>query len=423
MLRDSAVSLTSCLTVKKAAYPMVLAAVLLTIVPVFANDTTAELATGGLIFAKSNDIEMKSEDLFISMKEIRVQYRFFNHANKNIVAQIAFPVPDLPYDTDDFNFAIPTDDAQNILGFSTTVNNQPIATLVERKALLDGVDKTEVLEKLGVPIAPQLDKRYDYLSDSTWGQLIRLGLIKDTPKSDGYIQPRWTLKTTYYWEQTFPARQEVTIVHRYLPSVGGVVPLAASYLLKDPQTLQIDRSKGINRFCIDQALLNAMLKRPNSMWSQHFLEYVLITGANWSGPIKNFRVLIDKSSPDNLVSFCGHGVRKNTPTQFEYRLSNFTPTSNLSVLFLTPARSTPPSTSTLPGGERDVVSLSCDQLWYQRNSIVKAAGYCFHTPRAISTFGNARCAYDKLSEVPLSDRDHQVIDIIQQAERMKRCPR
>jgi hypothetical protein len=37
-----------------------------------ANDTSAELATGGLIFKKSQDIEMRSQDLFISMKEIRI---------------------------------------------------------------------------------------------------------------------------------------------------------------------------------------------------------------------------------------------------------------------------------------------------------------------------------------------------------------
>jgi Domain of unknown function (DUF4424) len=36
------------------------------------NDNTAELAAGGLVFTKSKDIGMLSKDLFISMKEIRV---------------------------------------------------------------------------------------------------------------------------------------------------------------------------------------------------------------------------------------------------------------------------------------------------------------------------------------------------------------
>jgi len=89
-----------------------------------------------------------------------------------------------------------------------------------------------VLKKLGVPLGPRRNQDSGFLSQDTWDQLIREGLIQDTPRTDGYIEPRWTLKTTYYWEQTFPAGQEVTITHRYAPSVGSVVPLATSDLLR-----------------------------------------------------------------------------------------------------------------------------------------------------------------------------------------------
>ena len=47
------------------------------------------------------------------------------------------------------------------------------------------------------------------------------------------------------------------------------------------------------------------------------------------------------------------------------------------------------------------------QLWYQRNRMFKAAGYCFHTPLAIRFFGNAGCSHDSQYELPLSDRDRQ----------------
>jgi len=75
-----------------------------------------------------------------------------------------------------------------------------------------------------------------------------------------------------------------------------------------------------------------------------------------------------------------------------------------------------------PSFSQDVFSLSCAQLWYQRNSIFKAAGYCFHTPRAIRIFGNAGCGYDEEADVPLSERDRHAIDLLHQVERMKRCP-
>jgi len=57
--------------------------------PLEANDSTAELATGGLVFVKNNHIEMLSEDLFTSPDEIRVRYRFLNTSNRDITVHVA----------------------------------------------------------------------------------------------------------------------------------------------------------------------------------------------------------------------------------------------------------------------------------------------------------------------------------------------
>jgi hypothetical protein len=72
---------------------------------------------------------------------------------------------------------------------------------------------------------------------------------------------------------------------------------------------------------------------------------------------------------------------------------------------------------------QNLYRLSCSELWYERNNIFKDAGYCFKTSRAIRTFGNAGCAYDSESDVPLSERDRQRVNAIQRIEREKRCPR
>ncbi len=47
----------------------------------------------------------------------------------------------------------------------------------------------------------------------------------------------------------------------------------------------------------------------------------------------------------------------------------------------------------------------CSELWFSRNQVYKAAGYCFKTGRGIATFGNAGCQYDDIRDVPLSERD------------------
>jgi hypothetical protein len=44
----------------------------------------------------------------------------------------------------------------------------------------------------------------------------------------------------------------------------------------------------------------------------------------------------------------------------------------------------------------------CFRLWAERNAIYKAHGYCFHTWRAQSYFGNFGCAFWHEYEVPMS---------------------
>jgi len=72
--------------------------------------------------------------------------------------------------------------------------------------------------------------------------------------------------------------------------------------------------------------------------SETWVDYILTTGANWAEPIGDFRLVVDKGSSRNLVSFCGEGVRKISSTRCETRRRNYTPTSDLSVLILTGTR-------------------------------------------------------------------------------------
>lgn len=72
---------------------------------------------------------------------------------------------------------------------------------------------------------------------------------------------------------------------------------------------------------------------------------------------------------------------------------------------------------------RPVLAQSCDDLWFARNEIYKAQGYCFRTRRGIEAFGNAGCVYDDVADVPLSASQRRVIAEIARDERARRCPR
>ena len=180
-----------------------------------ANDSTVELATGGLVFVKNDNIEMLSENLFISAAEIRVRYRFLNKSNKNITVHVAFPLPDLKANRGEDLIDLPTDDRVNFVGFAMKVDGRPIHTNVEQKIYIDQRDQTEALKRLGIRLYPFRPRDVlDNLSPAEAAQLTRLGLI------DEFRFPLWTLKTTFYWQQQFVSGHETIIEHHYKPIVG-----------------------------------------------------------------------------------------------------------------------------------------------------------------------------------------------------------
>src|SRR5690606_1301486 len=113
-----------------------------------ANDSSAEKAAGGLVLRQNNDIDMVSEDLYVSPAEVRVRYVFRNRTRQDRRITVAFPMPDreLSYEMES-EVAYPED-------FRTLVDGRPVRMSVERRAFVNGVDRTAELTRLNVPLAP-----------------------------------------------------------------------------------------------------------------------------------------------------------------------------------------------------------------------------------------------------------------------------
>jgi hypothetical protein len=315
-----------------------------------ANDTAAELATGGLLLTKSAGIEMRAEDLYVSPRQIRVGYRFYNTAPADVSTVVVFPMPEVAVSDAAADIPLPTDDPQNLLGFSTRVDGAPVRARVVQKAVVRGVDRTADLDRLKVPLAPHLrstDKALTRLPPGDWEEIKRLGLAEVEEYSVGrgmrkQLSPRWMLTTTYFWEQTFPAGKEVAIEHSYKPSVGT----SAQTALGNPEAMQQARFEEYRRkYCIDQDFMAAVARARQSVrsqdgapFSEERISYLLSTGASSAQPIGEFRLVVDKGDPSNLVSFCAEGVRRISPTRFEVRKTGFSPTSDLHVLILKPLK-------------------------------------------------------------------------------------
>lgn len=309
-------------------------AALLMTVPATANDSVASMGAGGLVLQRTEGITMVSEDLFLSAREVRVTYQFLNHTDEGIETIVAFPMPDIPpgYMGD---MGGRLDDPAHIVPFITWVNDRAVWSDVEYKAVVDGVDVTERLRALDLPLAPHGQDSWDAvnaLSESVRRSLTDEGILDSGRKPDGSLDwslPNWTLKTTHYWTQWFPPGEAVEITHLYAPAIGGTVMTMVGHA-------DGPLSEYRETYCLDETVIQAAQREESTgrRFGETWLDYILTTGANWSGPIGDFRLVVDKGSTNNLVSFCGDGVRRISPTQFEVRHTNYTPTRDLNVLIL-----------------------------------------------------------------------------------------
>jgi hypothetical protein len=259
-------------------------------------------------------------------------------------------MPDVMAPTDAASYAIPVeDDPVNFMGFKTQVEGKPVAMQVEQRVLALGIDRTDLLKKLDVPLAPYLEaatKAVRALPDEQQAELLTFGILRSEEYDIGqgmkhYVSPNWTLRTTYYSSQVFPARKELVIEHQYQPSVGATAGTSIGASYADAATMESYRKS----YCLDSEFIaaaararKAIERKEGASLQERRLEYVLVTGSNWAGPIKDFRLVVDKGSPNNLVSFCGNKVKKISPTQFEVRASDYWPERNLEVLILEPTQ-------------------------------------------------------------------------------------
>lgn len=316
--------------------------------PAFGNDTMSTLGAGGLVFVQTDEVKMVSEDLYISPTEVRVKYEFHNQSDRDVKTLVAFPLPDIT-GSGDFMVSIPTEDPENIFGFETRFEGQPVESELHQYVFATNIDYTDTLRDLGIPLAPFGEatvSAINALSDDDKAALFARGLVVPMEYDSGQgwqrdYYPTWTLRSTYSWEAVFPAGETVEVEHSYKPSVGGTVAvtfLAPPYGDYDPAT------EYKSKYCTDEDFVNAVRKTlPNpdepygAPYFEQWLSYIWSTGGNWAGQIGKFHLTIDKGRPENLVSFCWDGeVTKTSPTTFEMEATDWWPPYNreLDILIL-----------------------------------------------------------------------------------------
>lgn len=317
-----------------------------------ANDSIGYLGAGGIEFKKTEEISMEKEVLTISRKLIRVEYEFLNTTSRPIKETIFFPMPFYA-----FNEGCSDQHSGELDKFRLWVNGKPQGTLRKAQARLKGKDVTSRLKALGLtdediteyrgivkscyssgypPSTGNIAKIMTILRNEGFAELIENG-------ADIFIKPLWEAAYFYSWEQVFPPNSLVRVEHEYIPFSGWINGL---YSFNDESGFKNRNQDFVKDFCISDGTIQVgkniqarittgTLKIPLEGLALEKINYILTTGANWAGPIKDFTLNLKKASKNEIVSLCfdeGH-FKKSGELTISSHIKNFVPKSDISAIF------------------------------------------------------------------------------------------
>ena len=290
-----------------------------------AATTSVELAAGGLSFAANPSIILERQDLVISPDTITVTYALRNTSTSTQALVVTFALPELDANAvADSELVLPTDTPTNYVQFQPRVDGQAVAFGVEQRATALGLDITDTLKRVGIPLFPfgtGAAAKLTELVDADRIDLLERGALKEDGTS---IVASWTLKTVAHWRQAITAGQTITITQAYRPIVGTAG--------LQPDSLQVHRK----RSCVTPAFETALAQLPSEGGVGPLLTsvgFMATVGADNLGPARRYRLIIETSDRLMIAATCRDGLKRTGPMQFEWTTSDHVPDEDLHVLF------------------------------------------------------------------------------------------
>jgi hypothetical protein len=294
----------------------------------------------GLVVRNEDNIQIEKENLYIRRTKIEVSYVFKNLSEKEIVTDVAFPIP--PHKNNPsgiITYPIYHD-------FKVEVNGAQLKYDVSTRALVNGKDVTDILNSLNFAINVfGFPSNFDSLNKAKIQELIDLGIIERDLESEAFTgktpiyAPAWSVATTYYWKQVFPAKSSISTKIQYTPN-----PSETNHADNDREF--INRRKLANPYkaaLSDLLCLNDDLKKwdtaRDTKLEAFIVDYILTTANHWKRPIKEFNLVIESEPATRLherASTCFESgkLKKISETRYQITINDFVPKEELSVFFL-----------------------------------------------------------------------------------------
>jgi hypothetical protein len=262
-------------------------------------------------------------------------------------------------------FALPAKGEDGIAQLSILTDKQPVQYKVMQRAIsIHGKDVSTALMSLGLPLNPVAAMHNLDMSrnrDSIIPKLHSLNLIDEKEET-----PNWTVKSYYYWQQSFAPRSQVAIEQIYKPQVAAyniklnnfteilklplkivkkIVNVAINWTLVDnnaAESLQNQFEKyspHIKRYCPAgkdyQTLVAAYKKQPDrdSIIEMRELHFAHTNDDMWAHPIGRFSLTIE--APKNFHALaCWQDDLKRTGNGYRFSAENYVPLQDLNVLYV-----------------------------------------------------------------------------------------
>lgn len=326
----------------------------------WADDAIEASATSNIIFEKAPELIMQDETLTITKSAsktlgeeqvgIDVDFHFKNTSDHDVTRKIAFVLPPVlcREDTRSSWGGLDSNDANltydhGLKDFTTTVDDKSQSFTTRTEAMFGKRNITELLTKLKIPLNPcKIQMTNEGKPDPKYSvDLQKHHLLTEANEA------AWSENIYFEWTQTFPAEKVINIHHHYTTVTGGAV-LAPRTIeeLNDEFTKNIPPLNPIwNRSPETLSHSNPSIIKTNGDNSKRFcgmpkwVQYHLMTGANWNGGIGTFKLIIkdDAGAPFAVNEFYKNDNAVHTSINgnvMTFTIKNFVPTQNLLVQFL-----------------------------------------------------------------------------------------
>lgn len=321
--------------------------------PVYADDAV-EALSADIMFETTKELIMQDETLTVTKNSqgftqvgiftVDVDFHIKNTSDKDITRKIAFALPPVICNEETNATWAGLDDKstefKSFKDFSVTVDGKQVDFTKRIEAMHGNQIITSQLEKLGLPLNPcniKMDSNGKYPANYQ-DAMTKAHLLEND-------NPAWRENIYFEWEQTFPAGQVINIHHRYTPVAGASVlalrsinEINSKYSEDMPTNYLWNRN--LNTLATSNP--NIVTKADNEQKycvAPSWVIYNLKTGAQWNGGIGQFKLIVkdESGSPFAVNEFYSASDAVQTfmtKTTMTITIDNFTPKSNLLLLFL-----------------------------------------------------------------------------------------